>query len=250
VRIVRGVRVYLHNKTMQDRIETGHRLVPEKAWSGRFRQAISYLANKSPLEELGDYLEFGVYNGTSLSCAYKVVEELGYKGLRFFGFDSFEGLPENSAIDDDEPWNPKQFKCDIEFTRKFLSNRGVNWDRVFLLKGWFLDTLNRGTVEKFSIRRASVIMVDCDLYSSTVEVLNFCEPLIRDEAIIFFDDWHSGDLAKKNKGQKRAFSEFLEKHPNFSVSPLEGYSKTSEAFHITRTRELNGIDSRLVGLPG
>lgn len=226
--------VYLDNLVMKYRIRAGLRRVPEKEFTAKVREAIAALTENAGPEQLADYLEFGVYNGTSLSCMYQVAAELGYKHVRLFGFDSFEGLPEQAADEDENIWMSKQFKCDINFTREFLSSQDVDLNRVTLIKGWFSETLNIETIRKNKIEKASIIMIDCDLYSSSLEALRFCEPLIKDEAIVFFDDWHSGGLADKNQGEKRAFSEFLEENPHFEVAPFGSYSNNSLVFRVTR----------------
>lgn len=226
--------VNVGNLVMQYRIRAGLRRVPEKEFTAKIREAMAVLTENVGPERLGDYLEFGVYNGTSLSCMYQVAAELGYKHVRLFGFDSFEGLPELAANEDENIWMSKQFKCDINFTREFLDSQNVDLNRVTLIKGWFSDTLNEENIHKNKIEKASIIMIDCDLYSSSLEALRFCEPLIKDEAVIFFDDWYSGGLADKNLGEKRAFSEFLEEYPHFHIQPFGSYSNNSLVFRITR----------------
>src|SRR5687768_4046277 len=42
----------------------------------------------------GDYLEFGVFKGASLLYAQQRADELKLGAMRFIGFDSFEGLPD------------------------------------------------------------------------------------------------------------------------------------------------------------
>ncbi len=42
----------------------------------------------------------------------------GLDKVRFFGFDSFEGLP--SEAEWDSPWSQGEFRSDIELTRKRL----------------------------------------------------------------------------------------------------------------------------------
>ncbi|MHC4177692.1 MAG: TylF/MycF/NovP-related O-methyltransferase [Planctomycetota bacterium] len=209
------------------------RLVPERELTAKYREALLTLTSERGPAYLGDYLEFGVSIGTSLACMFRVLKELGYTGSRLFGFDSFEGLPE-TALTDDGPWKPKQYACDIEISRQFLTEKGIDWNRVFLIKGWFSDTLNPAVVESYGIRKASIIMVDCDLYSSALQALRFGAPLILDEAIIFFDDWNSDGLAEKNLGEKRAFTEFLTEHPCFEVADFGSYSEDAAVFHVTR----------------
>ena len=56
-------------------------------------------------EHVGDYLEFGVFNGTSLSALYHARRASGVTDMRLFGFDSFEGLPAGSTQEDDGVWS-------------------------------------------------------------------------------------------------------------------------------------------------
>ena len=170
------------------------RLVPEEPLTAMYRESLSILTRNAGPAELGDYLEFGVYNGTSLSCMYALVRELGYDNMRFFDCDSFEGLPRDP--------NKKA------------------------------ETLLR----QHPIERASVIMVDCDVYSSAVQSLRFAGPHIRDEAAIIFDDRFSAGLADRNMGEKRAFQEFLAEHPFFDCAEMGGYNANSLMFHVRRRR--------------
>ena len=82
-------------------------------------------------------------------------------------------------------------------------------------------------------------MIDCDIYSSTKIALDFCAPLIQEQAIIFFDDWNSCNLAAQNLGEKLAFDEFLNKNPDLTAEELGSYTKdaewdTSKIFLVSR----------------
>lgn len=191
-------------------------LVPKEELKLKYREALLLLTERLGADKLGDYLEFGVCHGTSLACMNQSVQDLGLRSVRLFGFDSFEGLPEIVETDD-EVWSSGQFKSEYEFTKKILTSKGIDWNRTILVKGWFSDTLNNDLLQKHKITKASVIMIDCDMYSSTKTALDFCAKLIQDEAIIFFDDWNPYNLAEQNKGEKRAFTEFLHNNLHFTV---------------------------------
>ncbi|MDB4441912.1 TylF/MycF family methyltransferase [bacterium] len=212
------------------------RLVPELSLEDKYREAMLLLTKEYESKSLGDYLEFGVYHGTSMACMYRALKALELEHIRLFGFDSFEGLPDKAKTDDGGHWNPGGFKCDITFAKNLLTSRGVDLNRITLIKGWFSETLNNELVFKHNITKASVIMVDCDMYLSAKEALAFCEPLIQDAAIIFFDDWHTGGLAKKNMGEKRAFEEFLNENPQITTENLSQlrYSEWAEVFLVNR----------------
>jgi len=196
-------------------------LIEEDELSPVITAAFDFL-EKNTKGKIGDYLEFGVYNGTSLTIAYQTLKKRNNLTTRLFGFDSFEGLPSEANTDDDGTWFPGQFKCTYDTTVSKLKNKGVDFDRVNLIKGFYSDTLNEGLKKKYDLKTASLIMIDCDLYSSTKDALNFCTSLIHDKVIIIFDDWLP-DLDKKNLGEKKAFDEFLEKNKNYKSSLFKEY---------------------------
>lgn len=47
----------------------------------------------------GDYLEFGVFWRNTFLAAYHNAQRFGLKDMRFYGFDSFEGLPAITGVD-------------------------------------------------------------------------------------------------------------------------------------------------------
>lgn len=179
---------------------------------------------------LGDYLEFGVSRGTSMACTYQVLGEKALTDVRLFGFDSFRGLPPEAA---DEGWVPGAYASTEAATRRYLADRDVDLDRVRLIKGWFRDTCVESTKESLGLRKASLIMVDCDIYVATKEALDFVLPLVLDRAIIIFDDW--GWRSDINLiGQREAFKECIEDVGEFQVERLEGYIPQSRIFLLTR----------------
>lgn len=204
-------------------------LVPERSFTQCCRRAIGTLQSTGETN-FGDYLEFGVSRGTSFACMYAALETEGLKDVRLIGFDSFEGMPPESA---EEGWVPGQFRSTIGETRQYLTERGIDWGRTHLVQGWFRDTLTNATRERLNMTNASLIMVDCDIYSASRDVLWFVEPLIGQRAVILFDDW--GPQEEKGEiGQKEAFAEFLEAFPSLKAQALESYSDASRVFLVER----------------
>jgi O-methyltransferase len=228
------VRSYVEHERLRARLRDRRRAVPEGAYRTLLNKGLSQLVDTLGRDKLGDYLEFGVYNGTSIVSAYRETEALGLTSMRLFGFDSFEGLPAAAAHEDEGKWKPGAWRSDLEFTRAVLDDEGVDRKRVTLVPGWFSDTCVPETARKFGITKASVIMVDCDIYSSTKEALNFCAPLIQDSALILFDDWHTGQLAAKNMGERKAFEEWLAEQGCFTAEPFGSYRVKSETFMVVR----------------
>jgi O-methyltransferase len=209
-------------------------LVPERELEERYRDALNRLAQAAKPDDVGDYLEFGVYVGTSLLCMHRASKALGFESLRLFGFDSFQGLPEVTATEAPGVWQPGWYRAEYSLVRDHLTRNGIDWDRTTLVPGWFDETLIPGLAQQLGIKKAGIIMIDCDIYSAALTALAFCAPLIRDRAVVFFDDWGPGGLAAKGLGESRAFGEFLAGNPDLRAEELPPYSDDSKVFFVTR----------------
>jgi O-methyltransferase len=224
----------VHHVELRHRVMNRPRLVPEPQLRGLLSRALRALMDRHGRESLGDYLEFGVYNGTSLTCMYRELVALDLPRVRLFGFDSFKGFPPSAAHEDEGRWQPGRCHSPLDFTTAVLEAEGVDPSRLTLVPGWFSDTLKNATSRRHQITKASVVMVDCDLYSSTKEALEFCAPLITDEAVVIFDEWRVSRFPDKTLGEKKAFLEFLEERRCFSAVPFGQYAERSQAFLVAR----------------
>jgi O-methyltransferase len=204
-------------------------LVPERELEATYRDALELLASRAGSDDVGEYLEFGVYVGTSLLCMHRASNAVGLGSMRLFGFDSFQGLPDAAAMEGEGAWRPGQFQADYESVRENLTRSGIEWRRTVLVPGWFEDTLHPNLALQLGIEKAGIVMIDCDIYSSARTALAFCAPLIRDQATIVFDDWNSSGL-----GERRAFEEFLAEHPDLKTEELPSYSEKAKVFLVMR----------------
>ena len=73
--------------------------------------------------EQGEYDQFGVFKGHTFYHAQKSADELGLKKMRFFGFDSFQGLPKPENIDktEEEHFYEGQYACSYDSVVAALS---------------------------------------------------------------------------------------------------------------------------------
>lgn len=211
----------------------GYAMAPQKTLRSTLRNGLHRLIEKVGRNGVGDYLEFGVHSCTTLLCMYRELELSSMKHVRLFGFDSFDGLPVSNEPDDVGTWEPGSFRCDYEFALKILEDERVDSSRVLLTRGFFSDTLTPEFSERNRLSKASVIMVDCDQYLGAKEALTFCRPLIKDHALVLFDDWHSENLAARNLGEKRAFDEFLASG-EFTAESVPSYAENAEVFFVSR----------------
>lgn len=228
--------VHLGNRLMLKRVKEGNLLVDEVKFKAVVGNAIDQLLGKIGEDELGDYLEFGVYNGSTLAIVHDLLATRERTSSRLFGFDSFEGLPPEANTEDNNIWMSGQYRCPEDFARDFLTERGVDWQRVNLIKGWFSDTCKPSTKARHEMTKAGIIMIDSDLYSSAVEALAFCEPMIGQHTLIIFDEYYPGGRDDRFLGEEKAFAEFLVMHKDITATKLdEHYSFGSRLFLLERT---------------
>jgi predicted O-methyltransferase YrrM len=180
------------------------------------------------------YLEFGVYVGTSMIAMHRAARA-DHRSVTLVGFDSFQGLPASAGVESDGVWHKGQYHADIDLTRTNLRRHGVDPDEVRLVPGWFEDSLTQETRESLGVERVDIVMIDCDLESSTRMALDFCAPLIG-PTIIFLDDWDIGGLGDRGLGEARAFEAWRASHPELEVvdRPELRYHAPARAFLVTR----------------
>ena len=121
------------------------------------------------------YLEFGVAAGKSMKWWTQNLQD---PSARFYGFDTFSGLPED--------WG--------HFEKGAMSNEGVLPDirdeRCTFYKGLFQDTLP-GFLNSQSVEDSiKVIHLDADLYSATLYVLTTLHPILKKGDILIFDEFN------------------------------------------------------------
>ncbi len=194
----------------------------------------------------GDVAEFGVFEGRSLLHlwhAHRWVEHLIVDDVvpilrganpaclqrRYYGFDSFEGLPPHDEVLEGQPgWMAQgAFAATQEGVRLALRRSGVPDGDAVLVPGWFDATLTPESAPE-SIALAHI---DCDLYASTKVVLEFLAPRLVDGAIVVFDDWwlYRG---RPDRGEQRAFAEFRAEHPELRF--VELLRSTTVSFLVHR----------------
>lgn len=205
-------------------------LVPPETLKIFFSACIKKL-QKIKGKDIGDYLEFGVFNGSSLGSAYLTAKKEGLESMKCYGFDSFEGLP--TGTDEEHDILQKGFYCcPFEKTKECLENRGVNTNDIIWVKGEYKDTLNDSTIDKYNIGNIGIVFIDCDTYSSSKAVLDFLAPLMTKPAIFCFDDWKLYDMDVKGTGEYRSFNEFLEKNRHIRAKEIKSYNRKSKSFLI------------------
>lgn len=135
----------------------------------------------------GLILEFGVATGRTISHIATTV-----RPDPVYGFDSFDGLPEN--------WNS------VYKTGSFAQNAPDVPENASLVQGLFNDTLPQFLQEHQSLG-VSFLHIDCDLYSSTKQVLEQLGHRLGPGSVIVFDEYFNYPGWRHH--EFKAFQEFI-----------------------------------------
>ena len=159
----------------------------------------SDILSKLNIPRDGYWLEFGVFSGDTIN-------KLSHFCDKIYGFDSFQGLPED-WVDD----FPKGTFC--------LDNPPNVLDNVELVIGWFEDSIPK-FFNKHNIDKITFINIDCDLYSSTKTIFKYLGQYIKSGTYIYFDEFI---IERNEKNEALAFVEFLNKYElNYEIISLAG----------------------------
>ena len=146
----------------------------------------------------GSVLEFGVFDGNTLNFISCLL-----KNDTCWGFDSFEGLPEN--------WITDKNKLKIKFKKgHFKTNIPIVNKNVKLVKGYYNETLSDWV--KNNLIPIKFLHIDCDLYSSTKTIFQELNSIIVTGTVIVFDEMYHWSEDKYNnwkEGEYKALQEWL-----------------------------------------
>ena len=128
-----------------------------------------YVINRVGLNDAPiNYIEFGVSAGHSIKWW---AEHIKHSGSRFYGFDTFEGLPENWGTFHKGDMNSRIPQLDDE--------------RVIFIKGLFQKTVPNFISHQFEHQQRKVIHFDADLFSATLFALTSMAPLLQSATSFF-----------------------------------------------------------------
>jgi len=159
----------------------------------RFDSIASYAEQINALD--GDVVETGVWKGGMSIFLANVFPE-----KTIWVCDSFEGCqnPGDAKFQySQERHIYGMYGVSLEDVKKSFKNFGLDQPRIKYLKGFFRDSLEDKTCP---IQKISLLRIDCDSYSATLEVLTSLYDKVVSGGLIVFDDsclYEARDAIKK-----------------------------------------------------
>ena len=159
-----------------------------------------YKSCKAVNEIEGDVAEIGVYKGGS---AYLIASAM--KNKKIYLFDTFSGLPEeekkvSKSNYKNSPLAGWLHDTTVENVSNFVISSGIRKENIIIREGLFPKT-----AEDLEENIFCLVHIDTDLYSSTIDALNFFYPRLSKGGRIISHDYN----CVGTPGVKKAFDEFL-----------------------------------------
>jgi O-methyltransferase len=227
--------------------------ISKQVWhdTNAFRWASAYIVKN---QISGDYLEFGVWKGNSFIESYnqitnysKMFFNVGLKSkkydnpflnIKYHAFDSFDGLPETNSNTNPIQYFGGNYKAEDKVFLDNIASAGLDMSRVTTTKGWFTDTLNIKTAENIGLKDISIAYIDCDVYESTKDVLNFILPYIKTGTVLIFDDWFR-NKGNSSHGVQGAVLDWLDQNKKITLQHFYNCDTRTALFIV----EINGRGS-------
>lgn len=167
----------------------------------------------------GDYVEFGCCGGETFGLAFRALRRAGLP-CTLWAFDSFRGLPPQSGPEDRHPvWVEGDYSMSLEDFHRVCRSHGMTDSDYRVVPGFYKDSLVDTDPARLD-RPGNIALayIDCDLFTSTVEVLRFLADRLRHGMILAFDDYYCWSETAVS-GERNACNEFFANHPLFRLVP-------------------------------
>ena len=155
----------------------------------------------------GDLIEAGAGRGGATIFMKAVLKAHNDNTRKVFVADSFEGMDnfqsstfanrnmikaENELLKRFLETSPVSLNVSVEQVKSNFEKYGLLDDRVIFIKGWFKDTLHKADIGKLSL-----IRVDADMYSSTMDAIVALYPKLSTGGYIIIDDYFAIPFCKE-----------------------------------------------------
>lgn len=136
----------------------------------------------------GDFMEAGVWRGGACIYMRGVLKAYGVTDRHVWVADSFEGMPKvdvsSSPLDASWAESAGGIAVPVDEVRANFQRFGLLDAQVHFLKGWFAESLPNAPVAALALLR-----LDCDLYRSTLDVLEAMYDRVSPGGFVIVDDY-------------------------------------------------------------
>lgn len=140
----------------------------------------------------GDVIETGVWRGGATIFMNAVLKAYNQTNRKVYVADSFEGLPKPDPkypVDaGDKHYTHNDFLgVSLEEVKRNFERYNLLDDNVVFIKGFFENSLKNAGISKLSVLR-----LDGDMYSSTIQVLDALYDKVSEGGYVIVDDYSLG----------------------------------------------------------
>jgi O-methyltransferase len=166
----------------------------------------------------GDLIETGVWRGGATILMRAVLKTRMVTDRIVWCADSFEGLPvpdahRYGADTNDTHYRFEGLRVGVDQVRHNFERYGLLDKQVQFLVGWFEDTLASAPIQALSILR-----LDGDMYSSTIQALEALYPKVQQGGYCIIDDYGNIPACRQAVNDYRARYDLRE-----PVRDIDGY---------------------------
>ena len=183
----------------------------------------------------GDYAEFGCASAKTFRLVSNYIRQIKLP-MKQWAFDSFMGLPAQEGDKDFHPrWIEGDFAMSLEMFEAVVAAHGVERSAFEAVPGYYYDTIGPKAQKRPPSLPDDIALayVDCDLYSSTSDVLFFLKPRLKTGMIIAFDDYFCYADGVKS-GERLAMLEFLKENPEWEFVPYQNIFSLGMSFIVEK----------------
>lgn len=200
-----------------------------------------YLAN---LEDVaGDYVEFGMYEGTSFIGAFEC-----HMGTRlpltparaFWGYDSFSGFKYSSDSDTHPFFREGDFSSSYEATCTRVARHFRDRAKWMITPGYVEDTIKGRKAADVGIGKIAVAFIDLDLGEPARVALDFIRPALQGGSIIIFDDFFAY-RGSRTRGVAGAFEAFRCANLDIEFRRIFDYGYGGQALIVVEPPASTGV---------
>ncbi len=169
---------------------------------------------------MGDYAEFGCCGAMTFCIAYRLLADYPFAlgPFHLWAFDSFQGFPESTVPKDAHPyWVPGDMATSLDDFHGLCRMRGVPRSAYTAVPGFYEQSLDPSAPGPRP-EKIRLAYIDCDMYTSTKEVLRFLMPKLQHGMILAFDDYYCFSAAMAS-GERLAAAEAFAGNPQWRLLP-------------------------------